>query len=99
MIPRECKRLAEVDLPIAEVSKHAVKEKSGSKTGHLSTLHPWWARSPLASCRALLMGSLLPDPCDPHCPDTFKEEARMILLNMDNRPGIWSKTIESDEGT
>ena len=27
MIPKECKRLAEVDFPIAEVGKHAVSEK------------------------------------------------------------------------
>jgi hypothetical protein len=28
MIPKECKRLAEVDLPIAEVSRHAPREKA-----------------------------------------------------------------------
>ena len=39
MIPRECKRLAEVDFPIAEVSKHAAREKS-IRHGHPSTLHP-----------------------------------------------------------
>ena len=27
MIPKECKRLAEVDFPIAAVSKHAAREK------------------------------------------------------------------------
>ena len=32
MIPRECKRLAEVDFPIAEVSKHAVREKCTDST-------------------------------------------------------------------
>ena len=26
MIPKECKRLAEVDFPIAEVSRHAARE-------------------------------------------------------------------------
>ena len=41
MIPRECKRLAEVDFPIAEVSRHAVREKS-IRHGHPSTLHLWW---------------------------------------------------------
>lgn len=59
MIPRECMRLAEVDFPISEISQHAVKEKSGPKTGHFATLHRWWVRRPLASCRALLMGLLL----------------------------------------
>ena len=67
MIPKECKRLAEVDFPIAEVSRHAVREKS-IRHGHPSTLHLWWARRPLASSRAVLMALLLPDPCDAHCP-------------------------------
>ena len=78
MIPRKCKRLAEVDFPIAEVSKHAVRDKS-IRHGHPSTLHLWWARRPLASSRALLLALLLPDPCDPHCPDTFKVRAREVL--------------------
>ena len=78
MIPRECKRLAEVDFPIAQVSKHAVREKS-IRHGHPSTLHLWWARRPLASSRAVLLALLLPDPCDPHCPRQFKETARKLL--------------------
>ena len=78
MIPRECKRLAEVDFPIAVVSKHAAREKS-IRHGHPSTLHLWWARRPLAACRAVLLGLLLPDPCDPHCPEEFKREARRLL--------------------
>ena len=73
MIPRECKRLAEVDFPIAEVSKHAAREKS-IRHGHPSTLHLWWARRPLASSRAVLMALLLPDPCDEHCPECIQEE-------------------------
>ena len=38
MIPKDCKRLAEVDFPIAEVSRHAAREKS-IRHGDLSTLH------------------------------------------------------------
>ena len=97
MIPRECKRLAEVDFPIAEVSRHAVREKS-IRHGHPSTLHLWWARRPLASSRAVLMALLLPDPCDPHCPPAFMEEARRILLGMAGRPSGWTDEIEADEG-
>src|SRR5437870_1424463 len=66
MIPKECKRLAEVDFPIAVVSKHAVHEK-WSSGGHPSTLHLWWARRPLAACRAIMLGLLLPDPCGEYC--------------------------------
>jgi putative DNA methylase len=78
MIPKECKRLAEVDFPIAVVSAHAAREKS-IRHGHPSTLHLWWARRPLASCRAMLLALLLPDPCDEHCPPEFKDKARGIL--------------------
>lgn len=78
MIPKDCKRLAEVDFPIAEVSKHAAREKS-IRHGHPSTLHLWWARRPLASSRAVLLALLWPDPCDPQCPAAFKAEARKRL--------------------
>jgi putative DNA methylase len=86
MIPRDCKRLAEVDFPIAVVSKHAAREKS-IRHGHLSTLHLWWARRPLASCRAMLLALLLPDPCDEHCPAEFKATARDILRATPGRIG------------
>ena len=43
-IPKECKRLAEVDFPIAVVSKHAAREKYAYK-GHPNTLHLWWAQA------------------------------------------------------
>ena len=74
MIPKSCKRLAEVDFPIAEVSRHAAREKS-IRHGHPSTLHLWWARRPLASSRAVLLALLLPDPCDKDCPAEFRKAA------------------------
>ncbi|MGB8647231.1 MAG: DUF1156 domain-containing protein [Anaerolineae bacterium] len=97
MIPQSCKRLAEVDFPIAEVSKHAAREKS-IRHGHPSTLHLWWARRPLAACRAMLMALLLPDPCDPLCPPEFKTEARRILLDKHGRPSGWDATTATDLG-
>ncbi len=90
MIPRECKRLAEVDFPIAEVSKHSAREKS-IRHGHPSTLHLWWARRPLAACRAMLMALLLPDPCDGACPDEFRAAARKALAQ------TWSKLGPENE--
>ncbi len=57
------KRLIEVDLPIARISAHARREKS-IRHGHISTLHIWWARRPLAACRAVICASLWPDPED-----------------------------------
>jgi putative DNA methylase len=78
MIPKDCKRLAEVDFPIAAVSVHAPREK-GIPQGHPSRMHLWWARRPLASSRAVLLGLLWPDPCDSLCPTRFKAEARRRL--------------------
>lgn len=86
MIPKECKRLAEVDFPIAVVSKHSAREKS-IRHGHPSTLHLWWARRPLAACRAMLLGLLLPDPCDAYCPEDFKEKARGLLPKVQGAVG------------
>lgn len=63
LTPTYPKRLIEVDLPIARISAHARREKS-IRHGHISTLHIWWARRPLAACRAVICASLWPDPVD-----------------------------------
>jgi putative DNA methylase len=76
-----------MDFPIAEVSKHAVREKS-IRSGHPSGLHLWWARRPLASSRAILLALLLPDPCDPLCPKDFKESARELLPRLQGSVGV-----------
>src|SRR3954464_14513508 len=52
--PAYPKRLIEVDLPIARISEHARREKS-IRHGHISTLHLWWARRPLAACRVVML--------------------------------------------
>ena len=58
------KRLIEVAFPIREVSEESVREKN-IRHGHISTLHIWWARRPLAASRATALAALLPDPGDP----------------------------------
>ena len=55
------KRLIEVDFPLEQVSLDSVHEKN-VRHGHISTLHIWPARRPLAACRAALIATLLPDP-------------------------------------
>ena len=55
------KKLIEVALPLEAINKESAREKS-IRHGHPSTLHLWWARRPLATCRAVLFASLVDDP-------------------------------------
>ena len=55
------RRLIEVAFPLEEVSAHSRREKNVHH-GHISTLHIWWARRPLAACRAFIYASLVDDP-------------------------------------
>src|SRR5438128_3182642 len=55
------KRLIEVDFPLKQTSLDSVHEKN-VRHGHISTLHIWPARRPLAASRAALITTLLPDP-------------------------------------
>lgn len=73
------KRLIEIDLPIKRISAHARREKS-IRHGHISTLHIWWARRPLAACRAVICAALWPDPADPLCPTAFRDKVRTEML-------------------
>ncbi len=66
------KKLIEVALPLEAINKESAREKS-IRHGHPSTLHLWWARRPLAACRAVLFASLVDDPSS-H-PEEFPTEA------------------------
>lgn len=54
-------RLIEHAFPLEATSIDSVHEKN-VRHGHISTLHIWPARRPLAACRAALIATLLPDP-------------------------------------
>ncbi len=66
------KKLIEVALPLAAINEAAAKEKS-IRHGHPSTLHLWWARRPLAACRAVLFAQLVDDPSS--VPEEFSDAA------------------------
>jgi putative DNA methylase len=66
------KKLIEVALPLEAINLESAREKS-IRHGHPSTLHLWWARRPLAACRAVLWASLVDDPSS--WPDKFPTEA------------------------
>lgn len=55
------KKLIEVALPLKKINEESAREKS-IRHGHPSTLHLWWARRPLAACRAVLFAQLVDDP-------------------------------------
>jgi putative DNA methylase len=65
------KKLIEVALPLEAINAASSREKS-IRHGHPSTLHLWWARRPLAACRAVLFGQLVDDPSA--WPDRFPSE-------------------------
>jgi putative DNA methylase len=64
-------KLIEVALPLVAINRESAREKT-IRHGHPSTLHLWWARRPLAACRAVLFASLVDDPSG-H-PEQFKTE-------------------------
>ena len=76
----KAKKLIEVAMPIKEVSAESQRDKS-IRHGHISTLHLWWARRPLPACRAVIFGSLVPDPLDENCPQAFKDAVNEILMH------------------
>ena len=71
------KRVIEVAFPLKQASIDSVHEKN-VRHGHISTLHIWPARRPLAACRAALIATLLPDPGN-------DEERKRILEKLGGR--------------
>jgi putative DNA methylase len=67
------KKLIEVSIPLEAINAASAKEKS-IRHGHPSTLHLWWARRPLAACRAVLFAQLVDDPSA--WPDRFPTEEK-----------------------
>lgn len=68
MNPTYKKKLIEVAIPLEAINAASAREKS-IRHGHPSTMHLWWARRPLAACRAVLFAQLVDDPSS-H-PDRF----------------------------
>ncbi|GII56123.1 hypothetical protein Pth03_45120 [Planotetraspora thailandica] len=70
------RKLIEVALPLEEINKQSAREKS-IRHGHPSTLHLWWARRPLAACRAVLFAQLVDDPSSHR--DKFRSDEDVAL--------------------
>ncbi len=92
------RKLIEVDLPLDDINRESAREKS-IRHGHPSTLHLWWARRPLAACRAVIFASMVDDPAD--CPDEFptdaaRREERERLHDIIRRLVKWENTNERE---
>jgi putative DNA methylase len=92
------KKLIEVALPLEAINRESAREKS-IRHGHPSTLHLWWARRPLAACRAILFASYVDDP-SAH-PDRFPtEEAQQAererLFRIIEQLVMWENTTNLD---
>jgi putative DNA methylase len=92
------KKLIEVALPLEAINQESAREKS-IRHGHPSTLHLWWARRPLASCRAVLFASLVDDPSAR--PEEFPTKAaqeveRRRLMEMIERLVKWENVNNAE---
>ena len=92
------RKLIEVALPLEKINAESAREKS-IRHGHPSTLHLWWARRPLAACRAVLFAQLVDDPSShpdrfPTDEDVVRERAR--LHNLIERLVVWENTTDEE---
>ena len=92
------RKLIEVALPLDAINEASEKEKS-IRHGHPSTLHLWWARRPLAACRAVLFASLVDDPSarpDLFPTDQAQSDERERLFELIERLVQWENSNDAE---
>ncbi len=92
------RKLIEVALPLDAINTASAREKS-IRHGHPSTLHLWWSRKPLATCRAVLFASLVDDPSSR--PDLFptieaQDRERERLFSLIEELVVWENSNNAD---
>ena len=92
------RKLIEVAIPLEAINAASAREKS-IRHGHPSTLHLWWARRPLAACRAVLFAQLVDDPSS-H-PDEFPtvgavDEERKRLFKIIEDLVVWENSTNEE---
>jgi putative DNA methylase len=87
-------RLIEVAFPLKQASLDSVHEKN-VRHGHISTLHIWPARRPLAACRAALIATLLPDPGTPEKREELLEKIGGKVVTEVQKKKVGGKTVET----
>jgi putative DNA methylase len=87
-------RLIEHAFPLVQASIDSVHEKN-VRQGHISTLHIWPARRPLAAARAALIATLLPDPGDAKSRQELCEKiGGKIVEQVEKKKMPTGKTVE-----
>ncbi len=89
------KKLIEVALPLEAINEASAREKS-IRHGHPSTLHLWWARRPLAACRAVLFSSLVDDPGEYIQDEKIAHAERERLFQLIEKLVQWENTNNED---
>jgi len=104
---KDYSRLIEHAFPLRQASIDSVHEKN-VRHGHISTLHIWPARRPLAASRAALLATLLPDPGTPEGRKELCEKIGGKLMMETDKEGRlkeatnggilrWKREIENKE--
>ena len=81
------KKLIEVSLPLDAINRASAAEKL-IHVGTPSNLHAWWARRPLAACRAVAFASLVDDPGE-YFPAEAAEAKRRELFGLIEQLVAW----------
>ena len=97
-MPTYRKKLIEVNIPLQAINVESAKDASLTH-GHPSTLHRYWARRPLAACRAVVFASMVDDPSE--CKDEFPTEPeqnaeRNRLHNLIKRLVVWQNSNDEN---
>ncbi|MCF3932502.1 DUF1156 domain-containing protein [Acuticoccus sp. M5D2P5] len=92
------KKLIEVAIPLEAINAASAREKS-IRHGHPSTLHLWWARRPLAACRAVLFSQLVDDPSS-RVDELMADPKlrRRAEAELPERVAAWEKSKASAQG-
>ena len=85
------KKLIEVAMPLDSINQAAIREKHPSTPNHPRGIHLWWARRPLATCRAVIFASLIDDPSN-DLPEDEAAEARERLFRIVEELAKWENS-------
>lgn len=90
------RKLIEVAFPLEGVDLASAREKEPFTPNHPRSLHVWWARRPLAACRAILFASLVDDPNQSGVPEALLQQID-LLPPQEERDAIWDSSTPGEQ--